>query len=235
MSPRGWALTRVLNPDSGRCQGVPLSCGKESCARHAQSADGLLWGKSVQTLLAFLLRVWWFLPKRQRSPFSAASLGTWGAAAPLIPALLCPWPSPPGHQQDQRCRLRATGPGPLCPGGTGTVSKSPWTQGCRNIGPAPRKELLAFSWGWWSPGGGGLLGKPVDQTRNTPSGNVAEDPVGNRALSGPLGFSAETVIRKEACDPGSQAGDGGPSQGPQRGCCGLLRGHGCCWELVSAP
>ena len=36
-------------------------------------------------------------------------------------------------------------------------------------------------------------------------GNVAEDPVGNRALSGPLGFSAETVIRKVAHDPGAQA------------------------------
>lgn len=46
-------------------------------------------------------------------------------------------------------------------------------------------------------------GRP--QTRNTPPGNVAEDPVGNRALSGPLGFSAETVIRKVAHDPGAQA------------------------------
>lgn len=29
--------------------------------------------------------------------------------------------------------------------------------------------------------------------------------MGNRALSGPLGFSAETVIRKVAHDPGAQA------------------------------
>lgn len=166
----------------------------------------LLWGKSVQTLLAFLLRVWWFLPKRQLSTFSAASLGTRGAASPLLPTLLCPWPSPAGHQRDRRCRLRVTGPPRhLCPGGTGTVS----LPGHRAVGastPLPERSSLHF------PGGGGLLGKPVDQTRNTPSGNVAEDPVGNRALSGPLGFSAEMVIRKVAHGPGAQAGDYGPSR-----------------------
>lgn len=121
----------------------------------------LLWGKSVQTLLAFLLRVWWFLPKRQLLTFSAASLGIWGAAAPLLPTLVCPKPSPPGHQRDRRCRLRATGPGPLCPGGTGTVISLPGHRAVRASTPLPERSSLCF------PGDGGLLGKTSDEKHPT--------------------------------------------------------------------
>lgn len=73
---------------------------------------------------------------------------------------------------------------PPVSGGMGTVN----LPGYRAVGastPLPERSSLR------SPGGGGLLGKPGDQMRSTPSGNVAEDPVWDRALSGPLGLSAE--------------------------------------------
>lgn len=210
--------------------GRPPLGGKESWARCARKADGFIFGENV-------FRPYWAsgfgsagcCPRGSFQRFPASSLGTRGATAPLLPALLCQWPSPPGHQQDRWCGLRATGPGLLCPAARGQPVSLP---GYRAVGASTSLPERSSS---HSPGGDGLLRKPGDQTRNTPSGNVPRTPWETELCLGPRALGLSWVIRKVARDPRAQAGDAGPSQGLQRGRCGLPRGLGCCWELVLVP
>ena len=151
-APWGWALTRVLNPDSGRCQGVLFSCGKESWARCARSADGFIVGEKCSDITG-LLASGLVVPAQEAAfDFLCCFAGYSGGRFPSPPYSPLPvafpcWP--PAGSTVQAEGDRATTP-PVS--GWYRDSKSPWTQGCRSVNPASRKELLAFSWGWWSPG-----------------------------------------------------------------------------------
>lgn len=177
-APWGWVLTRVLNPDSGRCQGVPFSCGKESWARHARSANGFIVGKKCSDVTG-LLASGLVVPAQEAAfDFLCCFAGYLGGRCPSPPYPRLPeafpsWPPAGPTVQAEGDRAR-----PPVSGWYRDSNKSPWTQGCPSVDPASRKELLVFSWGWWSPG--------EDLRRETPHlGTWLRTPWGTELCLGP--------------------------------------------------